>query len=491
MLLVVYPAREINAVFRNTSSPGRVCPWCALGFTLFTIVAVTAQERDYIPSVRSALPSSTAPDRNAQRPSGLGDVLDSPTIVELKIQGNRRVSLNKINSHLRSRRGQSLDSNVVQADVRRLMKDGLFRDVRTFTEPAPGGVILVYEVFERPTIEKVEFHGNHGFSDKQLLKQCDLKQGDPLNQYLVEEGRRKLEEFYHDKGYPKAEVSIAEGNNPNDAGVMYSIAEGPLTRIINTDFVGNTIADDARLRTQIQSKPGALKWFSFVSGKLDKKKVGEDIERLTAYYRNLGFFRARISREIRFDSSGSYANVTYVIDEGPRYVVRDVSIVGNDKFTTEELREKLELRAGDYFNQARMNRDIGSLKDTFGSRGHVFADVQVAPRFSEEPGVIDLVYKIKEGEPFRVGMINVQIEGENPHTRNSTVLNRVSLRPGDLVDIRELRASESRIKASSLFELDRSKANPPQIVVVPPDAERGAATLVERPKPRAGSSIRR
>jgi outer membrane protein insertion porin family len=121
----------------------------------------------------------------------------------------------------------------------------------------------------------------------------------------------------------------------------------------------------------------------------------------------------------------------------------------------------------------------------------VFADVQAAPRFSEEPGVIDLVYKVKEGEPFRVGMINVQIEGENPHTRNSTVLNRVSLRPGDLVDIRELRASESRIKASSLFELDRSKANPPQIVVVPPDAERGAASLAERPKPRAGSSIRR
>lgn len=478
-------------MFRNQSPPRRIRPAYVFFFTLCACIVARAQEPVYRPGDGRALPPLSAPERSTPRTPSLADTLDSPTIVEIKIQGNRRVSLNKINSHLRSRRGQSLDSNVVQADVRRLMKDGLFRDVRTYTEPAPGGVILVYEVFERPTIEKIEFHGNHGFSDKQLLKQCDLKQGDPLNQYLVEEGRRKLEEFYHNKGYPKAEISIAEGNDPNHTGVMYSIAEGPLTRIINTDFVGNTIADDARLRTQVQSKPGFLKWFSFVSGKLDKKKVDEDIERLTAYYRNLGFFRARISREVRFDSSGGYANITYVIDEGPRYVVRDVTIAGNDKFTTEELREKLELRPGDYFNQARMNRDIGSLKDTYGSRGHVFADVQAAPRFSEEPGVIDLVYKVKEGEPFRVGMINVQIEGENPHTRNSTVLNRVSLRPGDLVDIRELRASESRIKASSLFELDRSKANPPQIVVVPPDAERGAASLAERPKPRAGSSIRR
>ena len=53
-------------------------------------------------------------------------------------------------------------------------------------------------------------------------------------------------------------------------------------------FVGNTIASDARLKTQIKSGPPILYLFK---GELDRKEVDEDVERLTAYYRGLGFFR--------------------------------------------------------------------------------------------------------------------------------------------------------------------------------------------------------
>ncbi len=60
--------------------------------------------------------------------------------------------------------------------------------------------------------------------------------------------------------------------------------------------------------------------------------IDEDRERLIAYYRNLGYFKARISREIDYDASGQWATLTFVIDEGPRYRIRDVSVVGNKKY---------------------------------------------------------------------------------------------------------------------------------------------------------------
>ena len=59
------------------------------------------------------------------------------------------------------------------------------------------------------------------------------------------------------------------------------------------NFIGNSIASGDRLKTQIQSKPPFLYLFK---GELDRKQVDEDVERLTAYYRGLGFFRARIGR---------------------------------------------------------------------------------------------------------------------------------------------------------------------------------------------------
>jgi outer membrane protein insertion porin family len=105
----------------------------------------------------------------------------------------------------------------------------------------------------------------------------------------------------------------------------------------------------------------------------------------------------------------------------------------------------------------------------YGSQGHIFSDVQANPRFRDEPGEIDLVYKIQEGEPFRVGQINVHIAGEFPHTRRNVVLNKLSLRPGDLIDMRQIRDSERRLKFSQLFETEQTGGEPPRIVVRPPE----------------------
>ena len=64
------------------------------------------------------------------------------------------------------------------------------------------------------------------------------------------------------------------------------------------------------------------------------------------------------------------------------------------------------------------------------------------------------MYHIKEGSRWRVGNIYVHINGENPHTKIQTALNRLSIRSGQIADIREIRASERRLQASGLFLTD-------------------------------------
>ena len=74
-----------------------------------------------------------------------------------------------------------------------------------------------------------------------------------------------------------------------------------------------------------------------------------------------------------------------------------------------------------------------------------------------------------EGQRYRVGQINVRIGGEHPHTKHSTILNRLSLRPGDILDIRKLRADERRLKSSGLFLNDAAKGEGPRIVFSKPE----------------------
>ena len=432
------------------------------------------------PQERPAALPQDLPLAPAANQPGVGQL-----VVDVIIEGNHTSKDYEVQKHIHTRRDREFDPEILQSDVRRLVTSGLFRDVKTYTEQVPGGVIVRFKVVERARIGEIKFLGNRGISDKKLLKEIGLKKSDPLNSYAAEESRRKIEELYRTSGYPKATVSIFEGDKPGDRDLVFVVNEGQLERISGVTFEGNTIASDGMLKTRIQSKPGYF-WY-FFGGKVDRAKIDADVQSLTAYYRSLGYFRARISRALDYDTNGKWLALKFIIDEGPRYQVRSVAVDGGTKFATEPLLGFLELKGGEYFNQSESNKDIKTLIDLYGSQGHVFADVQADLRFLEEPGQLDVVYRIKEGDVFKVSEINVHIAGEFPHTKNTVVLSRLSLRPGDMIDTREVSNSERRLKASQLFAGTQNDGEPPRIVVRPPDL----ASLDDEPtRPRRSSQMR-
>ena len=404
-------------------------------------------------------------------------VADENRIVEVRIEGNHATEVAKL-PQLVTRAGQIFDPQAVEQDVRTLHRTRKFVDVHPKYVRVKEGVVVIFQVVERPMLRYVKYVGNKRITTRALRKKAEIDVGDSMDPYVVEEARRRIESHYHEKGYDAARVTTIEGGQPGDKGAVFLIDEGRSRKVAWTGFVGNTIASDARLLTQIKSKPGILWVFG---GDVDRSVVDEDVEKLTAYYRSLGFFQAKVGREVQVVHEGrkDWAYLTFVINEGPRYTVRNVSFVGNSKFKTEFLERDLKLKSGEHFNQAKMDGDLNMIRDIYGGRGFVFADIKADPRFLEQPGQLDLVYSVAEGQRYRVGKINVRIRGENPHTRHSTVLNRLSLRPGDILDIRKLRDDERRLKSSSLFLADAAKGAGPKIVFS--KAEDGGERLATDP----------
>jgi outer membrane protein insertion porin family len=217
-----------------------------------------------------------------------------------------------------------------------------------------------------------------------------------------------------------------------------------------------------------------------INNTLNYDQLDADVERLTAYYRRLGFFRARVSRTLDFSESEGWLTVTFIVDEGPRYRVRDLQVIGNNVFDTELLRNQLTLNPGDYFDMLKMSADVNALRDVYGADGYVTAAINAEPRFLEEPGELDLVYHIEEGDRYYVNQVLVNFQGDYPHTREQTVLNYVDVSPNDIVNMRRIRDSERRLKASQLFETNPAVGNPPTIRVVPSElnqVEQTASTL--------------
>jgi outer membrane protein insertion porin family len=388
-------------------------------------------------------------------------------IVEVRIEGNQATEVSKL-PKLVTRAGQIFDPQVIEEDVRTLHRSRKFVDVHPKYVRVKEGVVVIFQVVERPMLRYVKYIGNERVSTRTLKKKAEIEVGDSMDAYIVEEARRRIESYYHEKGYDAARVKAVEGSKPGDKGAVFLIDEGRSKKSLWTSFVGNTIASDARLLTQIKSKPGV---FWMIGGDIDRAKIDEDVDLLTAYYRSLGFFQAKVGRELQVvnGSGRDWTMLTFVINEGPRYKVRNVSFIGNSKFKTEFLERELKLKSGESFNQSQMETDLNMVRDIYGGRGYVFADIKADPRFLEEPGQLDLVYNVTEGQRYRVGQINVRIRGEHPHTRHSTILNRLSLRPGDILDIRKLRDDERRLKSSGLFLADAAKGEGPKIVFNKPD----------------------
>lgn len=388
-------------------------------------------------------------------------------VVDIQIQGNRTHSREKVLNAMTIRIGQPFDQAAFEKDIKKLTSRSWFVHVVPRKEFVSAGVIITLEVIERPVLEYVRYFGNT-VKDKNLNKETALKKGDAFDPYAVREAARKIEAYYEAKGFSGVTVEIAEGDKPGDRGAVFLINEGKKVKFSSITFEGNSreIAPDGRLKKVIQSRKPILWLFK---GEVDHQTLEEDSARLLEYYRSLGFFKATVGRKLDYNRDENKLGVTFHIYEGPRYNVRNISFMGNRLFPSEVLMPTLKLNSGEPFDQSVLNKDIGTIKDLYGSNGYVFAEAVGELRFDLEPGVVDIIYSMQEGQQCRVGDIRVTIKGDNPHTKQSTILNRLDFRPGDIADIRKFRNSERRVQASGLFNVDPSKGDVPRLTFSPPD----------------------
>jgi outer membrane protein insertion porin family len=413
-------------------------------------------------------------------------------VISIEFKGNQFLTAEKLYGTIKTRIDRSFDSAIIKEDVRRLYRTGLIRDVRLLTNTAASGVHLTFEIFERPTINTVRFIGNRMFLDNKLTKQTDLRGGDALDIFAIEDAKRKIEELYHEKGHPKAHVTILEGNKPDQRNVVFYIDEGPREKIAKIEVVGNDprLATDARLKTQLQAKDKLTNWL--YGGDYIPKAIDADVQQLISYYRNLGYFQATAGRQVEYDESGHWVTLRFIVNEGPRYRIGSISIQGNNRVSSPTLQPLLTIQNGDYFNRSELSAMLDSLKEIYGKLGFIYSTVTPDIRFKEVPGELDVVFQIVEGDQFKIGRIDAHISGLNPHTKNAVVLNRLSLIPGYLANNREVKASERRLRFSSLFNSDPSLGTPPSIVIRTDaiDAMRSNETSANPPQPENRHTIR-
>ena len=117
---------------------------------------------------------------------------DALPVASIEFKGNSFLTGERLYGTIKTRIDRSFDAAIVQEDVRSLYGTGLIRDVRLLVKKSKLGLHLTFEIFERPTIAVVRFIGNRMYLDKKLTKETDLRAGDALDLFSIEDATRKI-----------------------------------------------------------------------------------------------------------------------------------------------------------------------------------------------------------------------------------------------------------------------------------------------------------
>jgi outer membrane protein insertion porin family len=400
----------------------------ALGAAVFGISPGPAPAQDAAP--RATRPAAAPPQ----------------TVIDIRVEGNERMTAGAILVHVKTRVGQRYDAGVVRADQQRLLRTGRFDNVVVRKTQTDQGVIVTFEVSERPTIVSVGFRRNKAFKDDELAKALSFGPGSPLQSYLVEKGRREVLEKYRQAGYFFADVKADPRAYRDRAEVIYDIVEGPRVRIRKVRFEGNDFFSTLRLKMDVATQ---ARFWPFIAGTMDAEQIERDVHTIRNRYIEEGFLDAEVGRKLRFNDDKTRVTVTFVIHEGPRYRVDEIRVVGNKVFTDEELIARLKLEPGDFFTGLTSRRDARRLEEVYGKLGYIDAAVKTKRRFKETPGVVDVVFEIAESDQYRVGRIVVR---GNTVTQSRVILRELSFYPEQLFDMVAVDQSRQRLLETQLFE---------------------------------------
>lgn len=368
-------------------------------------------------------------------------------ILELEVRGASTIAKETILAKVQTKPGFTYQDMMVSEDIRRLFALGYFTDVKADVEPLSGGIRLVFVVVEKPAISAIQFEGQRFLRKERLLQLFAVKSGELYDPRKVKEGIDLVKAEYARKGFSEAEiVSKAEINGKDNTATVYLVVdEGARMRIRGILVEGNQAFNDRRIRKVLKTK--IRRWFR--SGAYNEQVVDEDLERVRAFYRKYGYQDADVTHTVYRDPAGRGLLLHLKITEGLQHRVGEVAIAGARLFPDKEILRVITLKPGSVYSQEAMQEDLRLIKQYYGDRGYIHAEVTPDPQLDSTNKRVNLTFRIQEYTLVTINRVDIQ---GNLRTKDIVVRREMRAYPGDRFDGAKIRKSIERLYNLGYFE---------------------------------------
>ncbi len=348
--------------------------------------------------------------------------------------------------------------------IKKLWKQKLFSDVKiTLVKTINDKAFLDIYLQERPRLSKFTFTGVKKSNIDDLREKLKLVKGNQVTQNTINNAIITIKNFYKEKGFYYTDVNITQQNDTlltNSVILNIHVNKHNKIKIHDIIFIGNKeIPRKKLLRAMKDTK--RKRWYGFFkASKFLENNYDKDKRNIIDKYNELGFRDARIVKDSVFKFDDKTMEIIIKIAEGKKYYFRNITWVGNTKYSSKILNDVLGIQKGDVFNQKvldnKLNIDPQSVSSLYLDHGYLFFSVQPV-EINVENDSIDLEMRIYEGKQARIK--NVTIVG-NTKTNEHVIRREIRTKPGELFNRSDIIRTQRELAQLGYFNAEKLNVNP-------------------------------
>jgi outer membrane protein insertion porin family len=400
----------------------------------------------------------------------------SDTIVEIRVEGNRRVEPAAVTRALKNKVGSAYDPNLTAADLQGLWALGYFADIQLLTQVLPqGGLAYIIRVIERPTVHIVKLEGNEELGTDDFKDDMDIKGYSILDMDAVRRNAKKIQQKYFEKGFFLAEVTYridpwVPGTTPGKAvpnskptanlasaaqaeewvDINFVINEHAKVMVKSINLIGAIRVSPDELKAQMATQEGSYLSFITQAGTYREEMFQRDLAVIEAAYYDRGYLNVKVEKpSVSLSPDKKLIFIDIRIEEGDPFRISKVDFAGDLLFPKEQLYLQVISRPGEYFSRQAIIHDDNALAEMYQDLGFAYANWTPETAIDPVAKTVAVTFTVQKGKPQLIETITIV---GNTKTRDRVIRREMRIYEGELFRGSGVRVSKERITALGFFE---------------------------------------
>lgn len=396
---------------------------------------------------------SLAAPAAAQSDAPTADGVDpSQKILEVRVEGNRRVEAEAVRRALRQKVGEAFNPAKTADDIKSLWALKYFSDVQLLVQRTPQGMAYVVRVEEKPAIRNVSLEGNDELSKDDFKDVIDVKPYSILDLAAVQRNVKKIQDKYVEKGFFLAEVShrVTKLEGSPEVDVVFVINEHAKVMVKEINFLGAVKVPTEDIKAFMATKEGGYLSFFTNEGNYREELFQRDQQAIQAVYYDRGFVNVKVDKPVvSLSPDKRYIFITIKVDEGEPFSIGKLDVSGDLIVDKLDLKTRMVSREGELFNRSSLARDIQALTDVYYDSGYAYANITPVTSVNAEARTIDLNFDVQKGNQVTIERIDIV---GNTRTRDRVIRRQLRVFEGELFSGTGMRRSKEKVTALGFFE---------------------------------------